>query len=143
MSNPSIPPSRTVTLPGFEPESGHNLERGVYQNPGEASQPTRKKQRRGVAGTIDAHPRWQNRKLSVTWCFCVDGKQVSAHRYAWVLANGEIPAGLFVCHKCDVPACCRPSHMFLGTNEENLADMTAKGRRSIGRKPNVNVAVTQ
>ena len=39
-----------------------------------------------------------------------------AHRFAWELANNKkIPGGMLVCHKCDIPACCNPDHLFLGT----------------------------
>lgn len=51
-----------------------------------------------------------------------------AHRYAWLLSNGEIPDGLCVLHTCDTPACVRPNHLFLGTQLDNIDDMTAKGR---------------
>lgn len=57
-----------------------------------------------------------------------DGKLVYTHRFAWELANGPIERGLCVCHKCDVPACVNPAHMFLGTRSENLRDMWAKAR---------------
>lgn len=56
----------------------------------------------------------------------------AAHRVAYRLLVGPIPAGFVVMHRCDNPPCCRPSHLIVGTQAENLADMRAKGR---DRKP--------
>ena len=58
-----------------------------------------------------------------------DGDIVYAHRFAWEEAFGAVPTGLCVLHRCDTPACVRPSHLFLGTKAENTRDMIAKGRR--------------
>ena len=54
----------------------------------------------------------------------------NAHRVAWELAYGPVPAGLEVCHTCDNRACCYIGHLFLGTHAANVRDMVAKGRRA-------------
>ena len=58
----------------------------------------------------------------------VAGKLRLAHRFAYEVASGSIPAGLMVCHKCDTPGCINPEHMFLGTARDNNRDRDAKGR---------------
>lgn len=62
--------------------------------------------------------------------FRLNGRAVYAHRFSWELIHGELPRGDDVCvlHKCDVPACVNPSHLFVGTRKQNLSDMRNKGR---------------
>jgi hypothetical protein len=56
-------------------------------------------------------------------------KACQAHRASWLIHRGEIPVGLKVLHRCDVPACVNPEHLFLGSQRDNMLDMNAKGRR--------------
>ena len=51
-----------------------------------------------------------------------------AHRVSYEIHNGAIPNGLHVLHRCDVPCCVNPSHLFVGTNAENVIDKVSKGR---------------
>jgi hypothetical protein len=59
---------------------------------------------------------------------------VNAPRFAFTIWRGSIPDGLQVLHRCDVPNCVNPDHLFLGTAADNIHDMIRKGRnRYVGR----------
>jgi hypothetical protein len=68
-------------------------------------------------GWIDGYAQFMTRR-----------RRVYVHRFAYELTHGPIPPGLLVCHKCDVPLCVRPDHLFLGTPKDNILDAVRKGR---------------
>lgn len=59
---------------------------------------------------------------------------VLAHRWAFEHFVGSVPEGMNVCHSCDVPACVNPSHLFVGTQRDNVSDCISKGRHWKGRR---------
>lgn len=60
--------------------------------------------------------------------FSLGGRQQKAHRVMWMLHYGEIPSGMYICHHCDNPPCCRIDHLYLGTAQDNMSDKMARGR---------------
>lgn len=73
------------------------------------------------------------------------GRSIYAHRVAWILTYGPIPAGdrKHVCHRCDVPRCCNPVHLFLGTHTDNMRDAAAKGRLHVPRPKRQKLSIDQ
>lgn len=58
-----------------------------------------------------------------------DRKNMGAHRVAWFMRHGHLPASdVDVCHECDNPLCVNPAHLFLGTRSDNMKDCGSKGR---------------
>lgn len=55
-------------------------------------------------------------------------RSLGAHRLAFALFAAPIPHGMSVLHHCDTPLCVNPSHLWLGSQADNLKDMVRKGR---------------
>lgn len=60
-------------------------------------------------------------------------RRYGAHRFSYETFKGPVPAGLHVLHRCDMPLCVNPEHLFLGTNADNIRDRDAKGRSNRAR----------
>lgn len=77
---------------------------------------------------------WQAATNGRYGTFWLNGVLKYAHRTAWEIENGLIPVGMNVLHECDTPPCVRISHLFLGTQADNLLDAAAKGRSRNGQE---------
>jgi len=75
----------------------------------------------------------------------IDSRPKRAHRVAWETYRGAIPEGMHVLHRCDVPLCVNPAHLFLGTGQDNMDDMTRKRRRigALAGTKNGNARLTE
>lgn len=63
-------------------------------------------------------------------------RRMGGHRLAYEIFIGPLEKGKLVCHRCDVPSCVNPKHLFLGTYSDNLVDCVRKGRHP-GSKLNI------
>ncbi len=62
------------------------------------------------------------------------GKNIKAHKMAYMIHVGDIPDGVSVLHKCDNPRCVNPNHLFLGSQADNINDMYGKKRAIVGSR---------
>lgn len=68
-------------------------------------------------------------------------KEVTVHRARWELVHGPIPGGVHILHRCDVPCCSNPDHLFAGSNQDNVDDKMNKGRHKPNKGINHGMAV--
>lgn len=108
---------------------------------------------------VDALTRFHESYIPVPMCGCwiwigtergwgyggiqVNHVNIFAHRYSYLIHKGEIPVGMFVCHKCDVRFCVNPDHLFLGTRDDNMRDMVEKNRQSKGSRHTISKITEQ
>lgn len=72
------------------------------------------------------------------------GRKQKVHRYAYKLLVGDVADNICVLHRCDNPSCVNPEHLFLGTQQDNIADMVSKNRQTgaVGER-NGNTKLTE
>jgi hypothetical protein len=66
--------------------------------------------------------------------FFVGFNNKGAHVVSYEIHFGTVPSGMYVCHNCDNPGCVNPSHLFIGTADDNNKDKVKKGRQAVGTK---------
>lgn len=95
-----------------------------------------------MTGGPDSCWEWQGNRLGDGYgTFSFQHQMWRAHRASYVVNVGPIPDGMFVCHRCDNPPCCNPTHLFLGSPKDNHSDMFRKKRHPLaGRLSEAQVA---
>ncbi len=123
-------PSTVSTLAGIEIKTGHYKPeeiRSIWE-----------KRKKIIVSENDCWI-WQGAKSKDGYGHFGHNKvTILAHRMTYQLCVGDIPDKLHVCHNCpggDNPACCNPSHLFVGTDVDNVRDCVKKGRHTPASLP--------
>jgi hypothetical protein len=61
-------------------------------------------------------------------------EQMRAHRMSYELFKVPVPEGILVLHRCDIPSCVNPGHLFTGTTQDNKLDQLVKDRGGVKLK---------
>lgn len=56
------------------------------------------------------------------------------HQVMWALHYGNPAPGMCVCHACDNPRCIEITHLHLGTHQDNMREMSERGRVVFGAR---------
>lgn len=75
---------------------------------------------------------WEGARITGYGIIRSGGRNHYVHRVAYEHFVASIPAGLFVLHRCDNRRCLEPTHLFIGTTQDNVADRCAKHRSAAG-----------
>lgn len=59
-----------------------------------------------------------------------DNDLYSAHRYSYFIHKGDFDRSKNILHKCDVPCCVNPDHLYVGDQAQNVKDMIRRGRKN-------------
>lgn len=132
----------TCTIEGCEKKHFGNGMCGMHYARVARHGSSSRKIREALSGTLrerlyksfDVNPEngcWEwNRNLSQSGYGCMKamGFNIKAHRLSYEIHKGSIPEGMFVCHSCDNRKCVNPNHLWIGTNKDNMLDMSIKGR---------------
>lgn len=114
-------PYKYHKLPTLTEQDKHRIWRQIDKTPGQGPQ--------GECW------QWTGYTISRYGHLCLRATSYRVTRLVYLETRSEDPGDFHILHKCDNPPCCRPDHLFKGTQAENLADMTAKGRGDFIRCP--------
>lgn len=70
--------------------------------------------------------------------FRLNGKKLNASRASYMLFRGDANNQV-VCHTCDNRQCVNPSHLWLGSQSDNLRDAVRKGKWPLAKLNQVKV----